>query len=156
MVKEISILRFGDDKLDNEYYDNGYLFPIFTSIVPDIQVNYNITYFTAFDTLNNELKVWEAEKGVYKCSVSIYSLHEFDISVMTDRLILGHIIADARECTLNFVSQRLDDCRDYIVKHPTEFGTKYPTIEYLLKKLDRIKKDPVINIDECYVRRGFR
>lgn len=156
MVKEISILRFSDDKLDNEYYDNGYLFPIFTSIVPDIQVNYNITYFTVFDTLNNELEIWEAEKGVYKCSVNIYSLHEFDISVMTDKLILGHIIADAREYTLNFVSQRLDDCRDYIVKHPTEFGTKYPTIEYLLKKLDRIKKYPVISIDECYVRRGFR
>lgn len=156
MVKEISILRFSDDKLDNEYYDNGYLFPIFTSIVPDIQVNYNITYFTVFDTLNNELKIWEAEKGVYKCSVNIYSLHDFDISVMTDRLILGHIIADAREYTLDFVNQRLDDCKDYIVKHPTEFGSKYPTIEYLLKKLDRIKKDPVINIDECYVRRGFR
>lgn len=43
MVKEISILRFSDDKLGNEYYNNGYLFPIFTSIVPDIQVNYNIT-----------------------------------------------------------------------------------------------------------------
>lgn len=149
MEKEISILRFSDDKLDNKY--NGYLFPIFTSIVPDIQVNYNITYFTAFDTLNNELKVWEANKDVYKCSVNIYSLHGFDVSVMTDRLILGHIIADAREYTLNFVSQRLDDCKDYIVKHPTEFGTKYPTIEYLLKKLDRIKKDPVISIDECYV-----
>ena len=156
MVKEISILRFSDDKLDNEYYDNGYLFPIFTSIVPDIQVNYNITYFTAFDTLNNELKVWKADKDVYKCRVNIYTLHEFDVSVMTDKLILGHIIADAREYTLDFVNQRLDDCRDYIVKHPTEFGTKYPTIEYLLKKLDRIKKDPVINIDECYVRRGFR
>lgn len=151
MEKEISILRFSDDKLDNEYYDNGYLFPIFTSIVPDIQVNYNITYFTAFDTLNNELKVWEANKDVYKCRVNIYTLHGFDVSVMTDKLILGHIIADAREYTLNFVSQRLDDCRDYIVKHPTEFGTKYPTIEYLLKKLDRIKKDPVISIDECYV-----
>lgn len=151
MGREISILRFSDDKLDNEYYDNGYLFPIFTSIVPDIQVNYNITYFTVFDTLNNELKVWEADKGVYKCRVNIYTLHDFDISVMTDKLILGHIIADAREYTLNFVSQRLDDCRDYIVKHPTEFGTKYPTIEYLLKKLDRIKKDPVISIDECYV-----
>lgn len=151
MEKEISILRFSDDKLDNEYYDNGYLFPIFTSIVPDIQVNYNITYFTVFDTLNNELKVWEADKGVYKCRVNIYTLHEFDISVMTDRLILGHIIADAREYTLNFVSQRLDDCRDYIVKHPTEFGTKYPTIEYLLKKLDRIKKDPVIKLEDCYV-----
>ena len=60
MVKEISILRFSDDKLDNEYYNNGYLFPIFTSIVPDIQVNYNITYFTVFDTLDNELKIWEA------------------------------------------------------------------------------------------------
>lgn len=151
MGREISILRFSDDKLDNEYYDNGYLFPIFTSIVPDIQVNYNITYFTAFDTMNNELKVWEADKGVYKCRVNIYTLHDFDISVMTDKLILGHIIADAREYTLNFVSQRLDDCRDYIVKHPTEFGTKHPTIEYLLKKLDRIKKDPVISIDECYV-----
>lgn len=151
MGREISILRFSDDKLDNEYYDNGYLFPIFTSIVPDIQVNYNITYFTVFDTLNNELEIWEAEKGVYKCSVNIYSLHEFDISVMTDRLILGHIIADAREYTLDFVNQRLDDCKDYIVKHPTEFGTKYPTIEYLLKKLDRIKKDPVIKLEDCYV-----
>lgn len=151
MGREISILRFSDDKLDNEYYDNGYIFPIFTSIVPDIQVNYNITYFTVFDTLDNELKIWEADKGVYKCRVNIYTLHDFDISVMTDKLILGHIIADAREYTLNFVSQRLDDCRDYIVKHPTEFGTKYPTIEYLLKKLDRIKKDPVISIDECYV-----
>lgn len=149
MEKEISILRFSDNKLDNKY--NGYLFPIFTSIVPDIQINYNITHFTVFDTLNNELKIWEAKEGVYKCSVNIYTLHEFDISVMTDRLILGHIIADAREYTLNFVSQRLDDCRDYIVKHPTEFGFKYPTIEYLLKKLDRIKKDPVISIDECYV-----
>lgn len=151
MGREISILRFSDDKLDNEYYDNGYIFPIFTSIVPDIQVNYNITYFTVFDTLNNELKVWEARKGVYKCSVNIYTLDEFDICVMTDRLILGHIIADAREYTLNFVNQRLDDCRDYIVKHPTEFGTKYPTIEYLLKKLDRIKKDPVIKLEDCYV-----
>ena len=70
---------------------------------------------------------------------------------MTDRLILGHIIADAREYTLDFINQRLDDCKDYIVKHPTKFGTKYPTIEYLLKKLDRIKKDPVISIEECYV-----
>lgn len=149
MVKEISILRFSDDKLDNKY--NGYLFPIFTSIVSDIQVNYNITYFTVFDTLNNELKIWEAKKGVYKCSVNIYSLHEFDICVMTDRLILDHIIADAREYTLNFINERLDNCKDYIVKHPTEFGSKYPTIEYLLKKLDRIKKDPVISIDEYYV-----
>jgi len=149
MEREISILRFSDDKLDNKY--NGYLFPIFTSIVPDIQVNYNITYFTAFDTLNNELKVWEAKKGVYKCSVNIYSLHGFDISIMTDMLILGHIIADAREYTLDFVNQRLDDCKDYIVKHPTEFGSKYPTIEYLLKKLDRIKRDPVISLEDCYV-----
>lgn len=149
MEREISILRFSDDKLDNKY--NGYLFPIFTSIVPDIQVNYNITYFTAFDTLNNELKVWEAKKGVYKCSVNIYSLYGFDISIMTDMLILGHIISDAREYTLDFVNQRLDDCKDYIVKHPTEFGSKYPTIEYLLKKLDRIKRDPVISLEDCYV-----
>lgn len=151
MEKEISILRFSDDKLDNEYYDNGYLFLIFTSIVPDIQVNYNITYFTVFDTLNNELKIWKADKGVYKCSVNIYTLHGFDVSVMTDKLILDHIIADAREYTLDFVNQRLDDCRDYIVKHPTEFGFKYPTIEYLLKKLDRIKKDPIICLEKCYV-----
>lgn len=149
MEKEISILRFSDNKLDNKY--NGYLFPIFTSIVPDIQINYNLTHFTVFDTLNNELKIWEAKKGVYKCSVNIYLLHEFDISVMTDRLILNHIIADAKEYTFNFINERLDNCKDYIVKHPTEFGFKYPAIEYLLKKLDRIKRDPVISLEECYV-----
>lgn len=149
MVKELSILRFSDYKIDNEF--NGHLFPIFISIVPDVQVSRNITYFTVFDTLNNELKIWEAKEGVYKCSINIYSLHGFDISVMTDRLILGHIITDAKEYTLNFINQRLDECKDYIVKHPTEFGIKYPTIKYLLKKLDRIKKDPVIKLEDCYV-----
>lgn len=154
MERELSILRFGDADLDEKY--NGHLFPIFTFIVPSLQVTYNITCFTAFDTMENELKVYETGKGVYKCSVNIYTLDDFERSVMTDLLILDHIIHDAKKYTLDFVGTRLDECRDHIVKHPTKFGVKYPTIKYLIKKLDKIKNDPPIILDECYVRRGFR
>lgn len=154
MEKELSILRFGDADLDGKY--SWHLFPIYTFIVPSLQVTHNITCFTAFNMLENELGIWEARQGVYKCNVGIYTLDSFDTSVMTDMLILSHIIQDAKKHTLDFVGTRLDECRDYIVKHPTEFGTKYPTIKYLIKKLDRIKNDPPIILDECYVRRGFR
>lgn len=154
MEKELSILRFGNNGLDLKY--NGYLFPIFTFIVPSLQVTHNITYFTAFNILENEFKVWEAEESVYYCSVNIYTLDSFDTSVMTDKLILGNIIHDARKYTLDFISTRLDECKSYITNHPTEFASKHPTIKYLLRKLDKIKKDPPIKLDECYVRKGFR
>lgn len=154
MEKELSILRFGDNGLDLKY--NGYLFPIFTFIMPSLQVTHNITCFTAFSMLDNEFRVWEAREGVYNCRVNIYILDDFERSVMTDLLILDHIIHDAKKYTLDIISTRLDECKDYIVKHPTEFASKYPKIKYLLRKLDKIKNDPPIKLDECYVRRGFR
>jgi len=154
MEKELNILRFGDSGLDLKY--NGYLFPIFIFAIPSLQVTHNITCFTAFYTLENEFRVWEAENRVYNCSVNIYTLDDFERSVMTDKLILDHIIHDAKKYTLDFISTRLDECKSYITNHPTEFASKYPKIKYLLRKLDKVKKDPPIKLDECYVRRGFR